>query len=149
MVIAEVGARVAEVRERVELAVERGGHGQRVTLIAVTKTHGPDAVEAALEAGIADIGENKVQEALQKIAQLADTTVRWHLVGHLQSNKVRKAAAAVDVVHAIDGLELLRKVDGAASAVGRTIDVLVQVDARQGFDAGDLFHARFKNICQF
>jgi pyridoxal phosphate enzyme (YggS family) len=97
-------------------------------LIAVSKTHPIDAVRAAAEAGQVDFGENKVQEALQKIALATDIDVRWHLIGHLQSNKAKKAAAAVDAIHAIDSLDLLRRVDQAATAAGRPIDVLVQVD---------------------
>ena len=73
-----LAARVAEVREKVAAAVARGGRGQRVTIVAVTKTHGPDAVTAAWEAGLRDIGENKVQEALAKMADVA-VPVSWHI----------------------------------------------------------------------
>ena len=96
----DVGARLAEVRDRVAAAVARGGHGQRVTLIAVTKTHGPDAVQAAWQAGVQNVGENKVQEALGKMAAV-DVPVRWHLIGHLQRNKVRELDHFA-VVHSID-----------------------------------------------
>ena len=99
-----------------------------VRLIAVSKTHPIDAVRAAADAGQLDFGENKVQEALQKIAQSADTRLRWHLIGHLQSNKARKAAAAVGAIHAIDSVDLLKRVDQAAGEAGRTVDVLIQVD---------------------
>ncbi|MFM8909003.1 MAG: YggS family pyridoxal phosphate-dependent enzyme, partial [Gemmatimonadota bacterium] len=90
----ELPARVAEIRGRIAAAVARGGHAQDVRLIAVTKTHGPEAVEAAWAAGITDVGENKVQEALGKQEALADVPftragVRWHLIGHLQSNKAK------------------------------------------------------------
>ena len=74
---------------------------------------------AAVAAGQRDFGENKVQEGLQKIAEVADTTIRWHLIGHLQSNKARKAGEAFDWMHAIDSVALLRKLD-AAAADGRT-----------------------------
>ncbi len=73
----DLGARLAEVGDRVAAAVARGGHGQRVTLIAVTKTHGPEAVVAAWRAGVQNVGENKVQEALGKMAAV-DVPVRWH-----------------------------------------------------------------------
>ena len=90
-----------------------------------------------------DFGENKVQEALQKIAQSTDTGLRWHLIGHLQSNKAKKAAAAAHAIHAIDSVDLMQKVDQAAAAAGRTIQVLVQVDlaledTKFGAPEGDL-----------
>jgi pyridoxal phosphate enzyme (YggS family) len=125
----EIPRRLAGVRERIADAAGRSGRQPGdVRLIAISKTHPIDAVRAAAEAGQRDFGENKVQEALQKIAQSADTDLRWHLVGHLQSNKARKAAGAVHVIHAIDSVDLLRKVDQAAAEAGRTIEALVQVD---------------------
>jgi len=121
--------RLAEVRERIADAAGRAGRKpEDVRLIAVSKTHPIDAVRAAAEAGQIDFGENKVQEALQKIAQSADMSIRWHLIGHLQSNKARKAAAAVGAIHAIDSVDLLKRVDQAALEAGRTVDVLIQVD---------------------
>ena len=105
-----------------------GRRPEDIRLIAVSKTQPIDAVRAAADAGQLDFGENKVQEALQKIAQSADSRLRWHLIGHLQSNKARKAAAAVDAIHAIDSVELLQRVDQAAAKPGGTVDVLIQVD---------------------
>ena len=125
----DIPQRLARVRERIADAAGRSGRRPGdVRLIAVSKTHPIDAVRAAAEAGQRDFGENKVQEALQKIAVSADTDLHWHLIGHLQSNKARKAAGAVHVIHAIDSAELMAKVDQAAAAAGRTIEVLVQVD---------------------
>ena len=126
---AEIPGRLARVRERIADAAGRSRRTPAaVRLIAVSKTHPIDAVRAAAEAGQRDFGENKVQEALQKIAQGDPAGVHWHLIGHLQSNKAKKAAAAVDTIHAIDSVDLLRRVDQAAAAAGRTIDVLIQVD---------------------
>ena len=125
-------------------AASRAGRSAAdVRLIAVSKTHPIDAVRAAAEAGQVDFGENKVQEALQKIAQSTDTRLRWHLIGHLQSNKAKKAAGAAQAIHAIDSVDLLKKVDQAAAAAGRTIQVLVQVDlaledTKFGAPEGDL-----------
>ncbi len=125
----EIPQRLANVRERIADAASRAGRSPAdVRLIAVSKTHPIDAVRAAAEAGQGDFGENKVQEALQKIAQSTDTRLRWHLIGHLQSNKAKKAAGVVQAIHAIDSVDLLKKVDQAAAAAGRTIQVLVQVD---------------------
>jgi PLP dependent protein len=121
--------RLAEVRDRIANAAGRAGRRpDEVRLIAVSKTHPIDAVRAAADAGQIDFGENKVQEALQKIAQSADMRLRWHLIGHLQSNKAKKAAAAVGAIHAIDSVDLLTRVDQAAAAAGRTVEVLIQVD---------------------
>ena len=125
----EIPQRLARVRERIADAAGRSRRTpDAVRLIAVSKTHPIDAVRAAAEAGQQDFGENKVQEALQKIAQGGQAGLHWHLIGHLQSNKAKKAAAAVDTIHAIDSVDLLRRVDQAASAAGRTLDVLIQVD---------------------
>ena len=121
--------RLARVREKIADAAGRSGRRPGdVRLIAVSKTHPIEAVHAAAEAGQLDFGENKVQEALQKMAQSSDTRLRWHLIGHLQSNKARKAAAVVHYLQAVDSVDLLRRVDQAAAAAGRTIDVLIQVD---------------------
>src|SRR5919112_209322 len=100
----DLPARVADVRARIEAAVARGGHRQEVTMVAVTKTHGPDAVRAAWEAGIRDVGENKVQEALGKI-EAVDVPVRWHLIGHLQRNKV-KSLDHFALLHSLDSARL-------------------------------------------
>jgi pyridoxal phosphate enzyme (YggS family) len=128
-VFTDIPKRLAGVRDRIADAATRANRPPGdVRLIAVSKTHPIDAVRAAAEAGQLDFGENKVQEALQKIAQSTDSSLRWHLIGHLQSNKARKAAAAVHAIHAIDSVALLLKVDQAAAASGRTIEVLVQVD---------------------
>src|SRR5687767_16008821 len=93
-------------------AASRAGRSAAdVRLIAVSKTHPIDAVRAAADAGQRDFGENKVQEALQKIAQSTDNRLNWHLIGHLQSNKARKAAGAAHVIHAIDSVDLLNRID--------------------------------------
>jgi pyridoxal phosphate enzyme (YggS family) len=116
------------VRARIDAAAGRAGRGPgEITLIAVSKTFGVDHVRAAWAAGQRDFGENKVQEALQKIADTADIPASWHLIGHLQSNKARKTAAFT-CVHSVDSVELLRRLDAAAAAAGAALDVLVQVD---------------------
>jgi PLP dependent protein len=121
-----LAARVAEVREKVAAAVARGGHGQRVTIVAVTKTHGPDAVTAAWEAGLRDIGENKVQEALAKMTEVA-VPVSWHLVGHLQRNKV-KSLDRFTVLHSLDSARLADAVCDHGLSRGRAVDALMQVN---------------------
>ena len=121
-------ARLADVRARIARAAGRAGRDPAsVRLIAVSKTFPAEYVRAAAAAGQIDFGENKVQEALLKMDQTADLALRWHLIGHLQSNKAKKAAR-FGVVHSIDGAALVRQLDEAADASGRRIDLLVQVD---------------------
>jgi pyridoxal phosphate enzyme (YggS family) len=121
-------ARLADVRARVERAASRAGRDPAsVRLIAISKTFSADYVRAAADAGQIDFGENKVQEALDKIDRTADLPLRWHLVGHLQSNKAKKAGR-FDLIHSIDAAPLMTRVDEAASAASRTIELLVQVD---------------------
>ena len=122
----ELSERLAEVRGRIETAVRRGGHGQRVTLVAVTKTLGVDAAEAAWRAGIQDVGENRVQEALAKIADVS-VPVRWHLIGHLQRNKA-KAADSFVLIHSVDSDRLADALSERGIARGRPIDVLMQIN---------------------
>lgn len=122
-------ARLREVRDRIGRAATRAGRDPAsVRLIAVSKTFDAMYVRAAAEAGQMDFGENKVQEALDKMDRTRDLGVRWHLIGHLQTNKAKKAGATFDLIHSIDSVDLLRKVDDAAAAAGRSPELLVQVD---------------------
>jgi pyridoxal phosphate enzyme (YggS family) len=118
------------VRTRIAAAAARAGRvPAAVTLVAVSKTFGADHVRAAWQAGQRDFGENKVQEALQKIAGTADIgEMRWHLIGHLQSNKARKAAGPFACIHSIDSVDVLRRVDAAAAELGTRPDILIQTD---------------------
>jgi len=118
--------RLADVRARLDDAIRRGGHGQAVTIVAVTKTYGPEAPQAAWEAGLRDVGENKVQEALAKIPKV-DAPLRWHLIGHLQRNKVKQ----VDPFHLVHSMDSARLADALARhgvERGRPVEVLVQVN---------------------
>ena len=125
---AALRARLADVRERIERAASRAGRDlSSIRLVAVSKTFPVDAVRAAADAGQIDFGENKVQEAVGKMDQTADLSIRWHLVGHLQSNKAKKAGR-FDVVHSVDDAGLVARLDEAALEAGRRMDLLVQVD---------------------
>jgi len=120
---------LSSVRSRLDAAARRAGRDPTtVRLIAVSKTFSADAVRAAAAAGQVDFGENKVQEGLQKIGETADIQIRWHLIGHLQSNKAKKAATAFHCIHSIDSVELLKKIDAAAADGGAAPEILVQVD---------------------
>jgi len=129
--------RLRDVREKIDLAARRGGHGQAVTIVAVTKTHGADAVQAAWDAGLRDVGENRIQEATPKI-DATSVPVRWHLIGHLQRNKA-KAVARFHLLHSLDSGRLADAIHEIGIAEGRPIDALVQVnvvgeDTKGGFD---------------
>ena len=122
-------ARLADIRARIGRACDRSNRDpSSVRLVAISKTYSADHVRAVAEAGQVDFGENKVQEALAKIDQTTDLSLRWHLVGHLQSNKAKKAGARFDVVHSIDDVALIAKLDEAAIAADRRVEVFVQVD---------------------
>jgi len=118
--------RLGEVRARIDGAIARGGHGQTVTIVAVTKTYGPEAPAAAWEAGVRDVGENKVQEALGKIPRV-EAPVRWHLIGHLQRNKVRQVDP-FHLIHSVDSPRLADALAAHGAARGRAVDVLMQVN---------------------
>jgi pyridoxal phosphate enzyme (YggS family) len=126
---APIASNLQSVRARIDAAARRAGRDPSdIRLIAVSKTFSADHVRAAWSAGQRDFGENKVQEALQKIGGTADMEIRWHLIGHLQSNKAKKAAGAFACIHSVDSVDLLRKLDAAAVDLGATPEVLVQVD---------------------
>lgn len=122
----DLAGRVEELRGRIDSAVQRGGHRQAVRIIAVTKTHGPDAVDAAWAAGLHDVGENKVQEALRKM-EAVRSPVRWHLIGHLQRNKV-PSLNRFDLLHALDSSRLADAVHEFGIAQERPVDALLQVN---------------------
>lgn len=145
-----IADRVAAVRDRIARAAARAGRAAgEITLVAVSKTQPPAAVHEAFDAGVRDVGENRVQEAEAKAAALAALGaqgLRWHLVGHLQSNKAKKAAGLFDWVHSVDGAPLGRRLDEAAAAAGRELRALVQVElvpeaTKSGLDESQLFPA--------
>jgi hypothetical protein len=127
------GAALAEhldaVRRRLDAAAHRAHRDPAsIQLVAVSKTFGADLVREAAAAGQRSFGENRVQEGLDKIAALADLSLTWHLIGHLQSNKARKAAAAFAWIESVDSLDLLKKIDQGAADAGTRPTILVQVD---------------------
>jgi PLP dependent protein len=125
---ADIASRLTEVRARIDAAARSAGRSPAdVRLIAVSKTFPLAAVREAFAAGQREFGENKVQEGLQKITESTDLSIKWHLLGHLQRNKVRKATA-FETIHSIDSVELLQKLDDAAADAGRAPELLIQVD---------------------
>jgi pyridoxal phosphate enzyme (YggS family) len=124
-----ISNRLADVRVRIDAAARSVGRDPAsVRLIAVSKTFPLPLIRDAYAAGQRDFGENRVQEALQKIGSATDLEIRWHLLGHLQTNKARKAAPAFAAIHSVDSAELLLKLDAAAADAGATPELLIQVD---------------------
>ncbi len=121
--------RLAEIRRRMASACQRAGRrADEVTLIAVTKNFGPEAVQEAWQAGIGIMGENRVQEAAAKIpASVAGP--EWHLIGHLQRNKVRPALALFPVIHSVDSLKLAQQIDHVAAELGARPEILLEINA--------------------
>jgi len=123
-----VAANVARVRERIARAAERAGRrAGDVTLVAVSKVFPAAAIRAAYEAGVRHFGENRVQEWESKCGELDGLDATWHLVGHLQSNKARRAAKLFHYVDSVDSLPLARRLDVAAAELARTLRVLIEV----------------------
>lgn len=110
-------------------AVKSGRNPEDVLLIAVTKLHGPDEMNEAIDAGITDIGENKVQEIMDKYDRVKP--VRWHLIGHLQTNKVKYIIDKVSMIHSVDSLKLAKEIDKRAAQHNLTMDILVQVNSAE------------------
>jgi pyridoxal phosphate enzyme (YggS family) len=127
-----IARRVAAVRERIARAAARAGRpAEAITLIAVSKTQPAEAVSEAFAAGLRHFGENKVQEAEGKVAALSSLHpdgLRWHMIGHVQSNKGRRAAELFDAVDSLDDATLARRLERGAEQAGRHVPVLVQVD---------------------
>ncbi len=127
--MSSVSSQLAAVRARIDTAAASAGRNpSSVRLVAVSKTFPISAVREAFAAGQRDFGENRVQEALQKMADAPDLPIRWHLLGHLQTNKARKAGPSFAMIQSIDSVELLERIDRAAEEAGRTPELLVQVD---------------------
>ena len=108
--------------------IEKHGKGERVTLVAVTKNHGAEIVREAVDCGITDIGENRVQEAAEKFQALNLDGVTKHLIGHLQTNKAKQAVKIFDVIHSVDSENLATAINKSAASIGKLQDVLIQVN---------------------
>lgn len=133
------------VHQRITNAAERAGRDpSEIKLVAVSKMHPVEVLREALTAGATVLGENKVQEAEDKIRAIGGDTAEWHLIGHLQSNKARRAVELFDVIHSVDSLELAYRLERICEEEGRErLDVLVQVDlageeTKSGIDEAEL-----------
>jgi pyridoxal phosphate enzyme (YggS family) len=142
---AGLAARFAAVKTRIEVAAKRSGRRpEEVRLIAISKTHPASLISSLIELGATDLGENRVQEAEEKIPQVEQRSARWHLVGHLQANKARRALHLFDVIHSLDSIELARRLDRLCVEAGReSVPLLIQVDlgheeTKSGIDENEL-----------
>ncbi len=124
----DIRANLERVRERVARAAERAGRrASDVLLVGVSKTVEAARIRQAIEAGVPALGENRVQEAKEKVTELG-RPVPWHLIGHLQTNKARDAVELFDVIHSLDRLDLAKELDKRARSRGRTVDALIEVN---------------------
>src|SRR2546430_7066886 len=124
-----IAGRLTEIRERIDAAARSAGRDpSSVRLIAVSKTFPLAAIREAWAAGHRDFGENRVQEGLRKIDEASDLPIRWHLIGHLQTNKARRAVEAFSTIQSVDSVELLEKLDRMAADAGAVPELLIQVD---------------------
>jgi len=121
------------VKTRIEAAAKKSGRSpEEVRLIAISKTHPASLIKSLIELGATDLGENRVQEAEEKIPRVGQGKARWHLVGHLQANKARRALHLFDVIHSLDAIDLARRLDRLCVEAGRqSVSLLIQVDLGQ------------------
>ena len=141
----QLAARLTAVRERIAAAANASGREpDEVRLIAISKTHPASVIRTLIELGAGDLGENRVQEAEEKIAEIGRDRARWHLVGHLQANKARRAVNLFEVIHSLDSLDLAQRLDRLCVEEGREkLPVLIQVDlgheeTKSGIDESEL-----------
>lgn len=123
-----IGENIKHIQQLKEQAAERSGRsGDDVLLVAVTKLHSAEEINEAIDCGITDIGENKVQEIMDKYEKVKP--VRWHLIGHLQTNKVKYIIDKVSMIHSVDSLHLAKEIDKRAAQHGLVMDILIQVNS--------------------
>ncbi|MGD2152605.1 MAG: YggS family pyridoxal phosphate-dependent enzyme [Gemmatimonadales bacterium] len=146
MYLERLGRALPQLREQLERACERAGrsNADSITVVGVTKGHPLEATFAARDAGLQVIGENRVQEARAKWEAAGDLGLSWHLVGHLQRNKVRQALQMFELIHSVDSLRLAAAIDKEAERLGHSVSILVQVNAsgeesKYGFAVDDAF----------
>jgi pyridoxal phosphate enzyme (YggS family) len=139
-----IAANLAEIRERIARSAARAGRAaENITLVAVSKTFPPEAIRAAYELGLRHFGENRVQEWESKRSSVAALDATWHLIGHLQSNKVRRAANLFNRVDSVDSVALAQKLDAAAASEAKRLKVLIEVhlggeETKNGVPEADL-----------
>jgi pyridoxal phosphate enzyme (YggS family) len=147
---AAIAANLAQVRQRIDAAALRVGRDARqVTLVAVSKTHPIEAIEAAYAAGQRDFGENRVEELWSKVGEAKQrglSDIRWHLIGTIQSRKSAEAIGPFFLIHSVDRLKLASRLDRDAAAAGKVIDILLEVnvsgeESKHGFTPDEVLAA--------
>src|ERR1044072_8409884 len=143
----QLAALLTAVRERIAAAAKScGRQPEGVKLIAISKTHPASVIRTLIEFGATDLGENRVQEAEEKITEIGRERARWHLVGHLQANKARRSVNLFEVIHSVDSLDLAQRLDRLCGDEGRKkLPILIQVDlgheeTKSGIDESELTH---------
>ncbi|MBQ9015361.1 MAG: YggS family pyridoxal phosphate-dependent enzyme [Firmicutes bacterium] len=123
----DIRGNLIKVRERISSAASQAGRDEsEVCLVAVSKTRTPEEINTAIDAGVTDIGENKVQEIMDKYDAIKP--VRWHMIGHLQTNKVKYIIDKVDLIHSVDSLKLAKEINKRAGQHEKTMDILIQIN---------------------
>ncbi|HEY4761103.1 MAG TPA: YggS family pyridoxal phosphate-dependent enzyme [Thermoguttaceae bacterium] len=141
---AKIAENIALVHERIKAAVMRSGRqGEEIKLVAVTKYVGAEEIRLLIQAGCLDLGESRPQQLWQKAEELSDLPIRWHLVGHLQRNKVNRTLPFVSMIHSVDSLRLIKAIDEAAAKVSRRMMILLEVNtsgepAKNGFQPDEV-----------
>ena len=142
--MSQLADNLARIRTRIADATARSGRtAESVTLVAVTKSASVEQARELALAGCMDLGEGRPQELWSKAAALSDLPIRWHLIGHLQRNKVERTLPLVSIIHSVDSLRSLRAIDAAAESLGRTMPVLLEVNisgdaAKHGFSPAEM-----------
>ncbi|MCI8268156.1 MAG: YggS family pyridoxal phosphate-dependent enzyme [Lachnospiraceae bacterium] len=148
-----ISSHLRQVQERIQCACNRSGRDtHEVTLIAVSKTKPLEALQLAYDCGVRDFGENKVQEILQKAPQMPKDT-RFHMIGHLQRNKVRQVLPFVTMIHSVDSLRLAEEIQQEAKRISKIVDILLEVnvageESKFGFSPEELINI-IQQICNF
>lgn len=142
-----ISEKYAEVKRRADEAAIRSGRDPAdVKLIAVTKTHPASEINEAIDAGATDIGENRVQEVLEKYEDVKP--VKWHLIGHLQTNKVRQIIDKVVMIHSVDSLKLAHEINKRAEAHGIVMDVLIEINSAMEETKSGISASELKQLCE-
>ncbi len=134
-----IAENVAEIRGNMAVAAARAGRrASDVRLVAVTKYAGPDEIRAVVVAGCMDLGENRPKQLWERASELGDLPIRWHMIGHIQRNKVERTLPLVAMIHSLDSFRLAEAIDSVAAKLGRTVPVLLEVNvsrepAKEGF----------------
>lgn len=139
---------IAAVQKRIADAASRVGRTDAITLVAVTKNHPVEYMKEAAAAGITDVGENRVQEALQKQEAFPGNQLKWHLIGHLQTNKAKHAVEHFDLIHSVDSEHLLKAVNKEAAKIGKVQDILLQVNVAREESKFGMEVEEFPAMCE-